>query len=179
MTETLNPPQPASAIAKIVISMQSHNGFAETDDNWNVDAVTVTLLGGPGGAQKELMNFFGEPLARLTHSSSSLTIPEEPIGPPGTFNTIEFFVKTGGDDLRSNSSVSVTFKSANGNVLQEAALLSRLAGTGLVGERNLRCFHAVAIVCGLRWSFVLSKLVDANSSICCAVSASMGGGWKG
>jgi transposase len=64
-------------------------------------------------------------------------------------------------------------------ILYDNVLLSKLAGTALVGWRNLRCFHAVAIVCRLRLAFVLSKLVDAKSSICCAASVSMGGGWKG
>jgi len=122
--ETLEHPVTATAIGKVNISMESHNGFAQTDDNWNVQAVTITLLG-PGGAEKELMYFVGDPLARLTHSNPSLTIPEEPIGPPGTFNTIAFDVKTGGDDLRGDSSARITLESPNGNNLQELTLKAK------------------------------------------------------
>jgi len=111
----------ATAIGKINITMESHNNWHESDDNWNVQYITVTLLS-VGGAQKEIMHFYGDPFHRLSHSDSSFNIPEVPIGPPGTFNTVDFYVKTGSDDLRGNSSVHVLFKSPNGNVLDEGDL---------------------------------------------------------
>jgi microsomal dipeptidase-like Zn-dependent dipeptidase len=128
VTVALNPPRPASAIAHIVIALQSHNSFGQTDDNWNVQSVTVTLTGN-GVAPKELMSFSGAPLARLTGSKPSFSIPEEGTGAAGTFNGIQFVVKTGGDDLRGNSSASLTLESPNGTTLQQLTLHAQNSGS--------------------------------------------------
>jgi microsomal dipeptidase-like Zn-dependent dipeptidase len=128
VTVALNPPRPASAIAHIVIAMQSHNGFAQSDDNWNVQAVTITLLGN-GVPPKEIMSFSGAPLARLTTSKPSFSIPDEAAGAAGTFNGIQFTVKTGGDDLRGDSTASVTLESPNGMTLQQLTLHAKDSGS--------------------------------------------------
>ncbi len=114
----------ASAIVHIVITLTSHNSFGETNDNWNVQSVTVALLNN-GAGQKELMSFSGAPLARLTGSQPSLTLPEEATGAVGTFNQIQFSVTTGGDDLRGDSSATATLESPNGSTLQELTLKSQ------------------------------------------------------
>ncbi len=65
-------PQPLSSFGNITITLTSHNGFLETDDNWNIQSVLVTLSGSSGGAT--LMSKSGNPLARLTGSVPSVTL---------------------------------------------------------------------------------------------------------
>jgi hypothetical protein len=65
------PPQPFSAFGNITITLTSHNGF-QTDDNWNIQSVLVTLNG--SGGSSTLLSKSGEPLARLTGSSPSVTL---------------------------------------------------------------------------------------------------------
>jgi Neprosin len=65
-------PQPLSSFGNITITLTSHNGFLETDDNWNIQSVLVTLSGSSGGAT--LMSKSGNPLARLTGSNPSVTL---------------------------------------------------------------------------------------------------------
>jgi hypothetical protein len=65
-------PQPLTNFGNIVITLTSHNGFLETDDNWNIQSVLVTLSGGSGSAT--LLSKSGNPLARLTGSSPSVTL---------------------------------------------------------------------------------------------------------
>jgi hypothetical protein len=64
--------QPLSAFGDIDIRLTSHNGFLETDDNWNIQAVTVTLNSPQGSTT--LLAKSGNPLARLTGSSPSVTL---------------------------------------------------------------------------------------------------------
>ena len=66
------PPQPFTAFGNITITLTSHNGFLETDDNWNIQSVLVTLSGSGGSSTFMLKS--GEPLARLTGSSPSVTL---------------------------------------------------------------------------------------------------------
>ena len=121
VTAQLSPPQAPSAIAHVVITLTSHNGFGETDDNWNVQSVDIALLLN-GAGRKDLMNFSGTPLKRLTGSDPSLTLPETATGAAGTFNQIEFVIGTGGDDLRGDSSATATLESPNGTVFQTVEL---------------------------------------------------------
>jgi hypothetical protein len=104
-TAALNPVRTPAAIGHIVITLTSHNSLGETDDNWNVQSVAVSLLNNGGGA-RALMSASGAPLARLTGSAPSLTLPQEASGPTGTFNQIQFVIGTGGDDLRGDSSAT-------------------------------------------------------------------------
>jgi len=66
------PPQPFSAFSDITITLTSHNKFLQTDDNWNIQSVLVTVSG--SGGSFTLMSKSGEPLARLTGSSPSVTL---------------------------------------------------------------------------------------------------------
>ncbi len=93
----------------------------QTDDNWNVQSVTVALSN-KGRDETPIMFFSGDPLARLTGSVHSFSLPEEARGPAGTFNSIQFAIQTGGDDLRGDSSARVTLLSANGATLQVLTL---------------------------------------------------------
>ena len=64
--------QPLSAFGNVTITLTSHNGFLETDDNWNIQNVTITLNGPEGSAT--LLTRSGNPFARLTGSSPSVTV---------------------------------------------------------------------------------------------------------
>jgi hypothetical protein len=66
------PAQPLSAFGDITITLTSHNSFGETDDNWNVQNVSITVNGASGSAC--LYNHGGNPLARLTGSAPSVTL---------------------------------------------------------------------------------------------------------
>jgi microsomal dipeptidase-like Zn-dependent dipeptidase len=117
----LNPPRTPASLGKIKITLTSHNSFGETDDNWNVNGVNVKFLNS-GGAAKDVMNFSGVPLARLTGSQPSFILPPVATGASGTFNQLQFTIGTGGDDLRGDSVATATLKSPNGRVLQQITL---------------------------------------------------------
>ena len=120
----LTTPLKPSDIVQIVITLTSHNGFGETDDNWNVNSVNVSLSNNGSGAQ-QVMSFSGNPLKRLTGSDPSLTLPPVPVGPAGTFNTIQFVIVTGSDDLRGDSSATAALLNASGSTLQMITLKSQ------------------------------------------------------
>ncbi|MGA8222941.1 MAG: PQQ-binding-like beta-propeller repeat protein, partial [Candidatus Acidiferrales bacterium] len=124
VTATLSPALAASKIAHIVITLTSHNGFLETDDNWNVETVVVTLSNG-GSGPLEIINVAGDPFVRLTGSQPSVTLTPLPTGPPGTFNEIQFVITTGGDDLRGDSSATATLLAPNGSTPQVITLKSQ------------------------------------------------------
>ncbi len=63
--------QPLSAFGQVSITLTSHNGFFETDDNWNIQSVVVTLSGPSGSVQ--LKSETGNPFARLTGSAPTVT----------------------------------------------------------------------------------------------------------
>jgi hypothetical protein len=63
---------PLSDFSNIVITLTSHNGFLETDDNWNIQSLAVTLNG--SGSPVTYLSKSGNPLARLTGSSPSVTL---------------------------------------------------------------------------------------------------------
>jgi hypothetical protein len=65
-------PQPLTGFGDITITLTSHNGFLETDDNWNIQSVLVTLNGSAGSTT--LLSKSGDPLARLTGSRPSVTL---------------------------------------------------------------------------------------------------------
>jgi hypothetical protein len=66
------PAQPLLAFGDIKITLTSHNSFPETDDNWNIQTVNITVNGASGSSC--LYNHGGNPLARLTGSGPSVTL---------------------------------------------------------------------------------------------------------
>ena len=64
--------QPLSAFGAVSITLTSHNAWFETDDNWNIQSVDITLEG-PGGTAT-LRNRGGNPFARLTGSAPTVTV---------------------------------------------------------------------------------------------------------
>jgi len=64
--------QPLSAFGPITFTLTSHNSFTETDDNWNIQNVDITVSGSSGSAV--VLNRGGNPLARLTGSNPSVTL---------------------------------------------------------------------------------------------------------
>ena len=126
ITAPLNTALTPAQIAHIVINLASHDGFAETDDNWNVNSVNVVLSNNGTGAHP-LMSFSGVPLKRLTKSDPNLSLPPTATGVAGTFNQIRFVMATGNDDLRGDSSVTATLLAANGAVLQTLEIKNQSA----------------------------------------------------
>jgi hypothetical protein len=99
----------ATELANLALTLTSHNGFIETDDNWNVDGVALRLLQ-PTGALICEQDLSGSPLTRLTGSAPTATFATPHCGPPPppTFDQITFGVVTGGDDLRGDSDATAT-----------------------------------------------------------------------
>ncbi len=64
--------QPLSAFGAVTITLTSHNSFGETDDNWNIQSVNITVNGSSESAV--VVNQSGDPLARLTGSAPSVTL---------------------------------------------------------------------------------------------------------
>ncbi len=58
------------AFKKIAITLTSHNGAFETDDNWNVQKLNITVSNS-GASRTCLLQRAGNPLVRLTGSSPS------------------------------------------------------------------------------------------------------------
>lgn len=61
----LNPPLSAPAIGGIAITLTSHNSFPETDDNWDVQGVVVSLLNN-GFGDRVILRGSGSQLAHQT-----------------------------------------------------------------------------------------------------------------
>jgi hypothetical protein len=66
------PARPLSFFDSTTITLTSHNSFPETDDNWNIQSVGVTVKGSDGS--KCVLDQKGTPLKRLTGSSPSVTL---------------------------------------------------------------------------------------------------------
>ena len=70
-TFTITPAITLAQFGNISITSQSHNSFTETDDNWNIQSLRITVSGASGSAC--LLNQSGNPLSRLTGSSGTAT----------------------------------------------------------------------------------------------------------
>jgi hypothetical protein len=64
--------RPLSAFGPMKITLTSHNSIFETDDNWNIQYVVVTVSGSSGSAV--IFSQAGNPLSRLTGSQPSVTL---------------------------------------------------------------------------------------------------------
>lgn len=110
-------------IRNISITLESHPNFFQSNDDWNLQwvVVRVSRVGAAGDA--ELARGVGNPLARLTHTSPTVTISPTVVGgPPGRFSSISFEIATGTDDLRGNSVATAHLLAGNGAVIQEIPL---------------------------------------------------------
>jgi hypothetical protein len=67
--------QPLSGdeIGRVAVTLTSHNGMFETDDNWNVNEMTMQLYS--GGSTYQLVDVKGNPYVRLTGSQPTKSIP--------------------------------------------------------------------------------------------------------
>ena len=67
--------QPLSAdeIGRIAVTLTSHNGFLETNDNWNINEITIQLYN--GSTTNQLTDVKGNPYVRLTGSQPTKSIP--------------------------------------------------------------------------------------------------------
>jgi|ERR1039458_2457573 hypothetical protein len=66
------PAEPLSLFGPITITLTSHNSFPETDDNWNIHSVDVTVKGSSGSSC--VLKQTGNPVSRLTGSGPSVTL---------------------------------------------------------------------------------------------------------
>ena len=84
----LNVQQAASKVRNVVLTLTSHNGLFETDDNWNIQSVYVTVS---QGGSSILANAAGNPLVRLTGSQPSITLAAQPNPPPVKASDVYFW----------------------------------------------------------------------------------------
>jgi hypothetical protein len=121
VTAALNPALKPSQITAIVITQIEHNNGFETDNNWNINSVVVSLSNNGAGSQ-QIADVSGNPWQRLTGSQPSATVITSAVGPPGTFDGVRFVIGTGGADLRGDSVAKASLMGANGAVLQTVTL---------------------------------------------------------
>jgi microsomal dipeptidase-like Zn-dependent dipeptidase len=69
----LKPPNRLCEIGHIELTLHSHNHGVETDDNWNVESVHVSLSDN-GGPATRWLNIAGDPVARLTGSLGTMVL---------------------------------------------------------------------------------------------------------
>jgi hypothetical protein len=111
-TITLPAPIPRSELVRFGIAFQSRNGFAQTDDNWNLDALEVR-----NGPELVLLQR-GRPLARLGGSGSTwfgdarcpaaAPVASAPAPAPDPIVTaVDVTLRTGADELRGGSDNAV------------------------------------------------------------------------
>jgi hypothetical protein len=74
VSTALTPATALAAFSSVVMTLTSHNGTFESDDNWNVQAVNVTLSNSTNGQSACLANVNGNPFVRLTGSAGSVVI---------------------------------------------------------------------------------------------------------
>jgi len=109
-------------ISRIEISLQSHPGFFQSSDDWNIQSVVVRLLTG-SASKAEIVNQSGTPLVRLTKKAPSIRLAATaPAGATGPFDQIQFRILTGSDDLRGNSTAVATLFTSAGFTLARLAL---------------------------------------------------------
>jgi hypothetical protein len=92
-------------LANLGVTLASHSNLIETDDNWNINGLTVKLLSSTGDAICE-QDLAGNPLTRLTGSDPTATFSTPNCSPApaaATFDHVTFNIVTGGDDLRGDS----------------------------------------------------------------------------
>ena len=69
----IKPPRPQSAFRQFTITLTTHNGPFETQDNWNIDAANV-VIETSGRDAKCVFAGRGHPLVRLTGDVPSVTL---------------------------------------------------------------------------------------------------------
>jgi hypothetical protein len=74
VTLPLNPTLSSATVGRLQITLTSHNSGTETDDNWNIETLRVTLSNNSANPAV-LASGWGDPFARLTGSKPGLTLP--------------------------------------------------------------------------------------------------------
>jgi hypothetical protein len=62
----------ASDLSNVAVTLTSHNSLLETDDNWNIQNITITVLGANGRLMCT-QSYGGNPVVRLTGSAATHT----------------------------------------------------------------------------------------------------------
>ncbi|MGP6158264.1 MAG: serine hydrolase domain-containing protein [Vulcanimicrobiaceae bacterium] len=71
------------AFGQVAITLTSHNGLFETDDNWNIQKLNVTVSKSGGPPNCTVFNLGGNPLVRLTGSRPTAVFdPFSMVGSP-------------------------------------------------------------------------------------------------
>jgi hypothetical protein len=69
----LGVPRDLAAFSTIAVTLTSHNGTFETDDNWNIQSIEITILG-PANASACVFKASGNPFVRLTGSAGTVNL---------------------------------------------------------------------------------------------------------
>jgi len=96
--------------AGVAITLTSHNGFGETDDNWNIQSLDFKVKN-PNGSLTCEQTVSGNPAARLTGQAPTITFATPncaPPPPPASINQIHVTIETGNDNARSDSELWAT-----------------------------------------------------------------------
>jgi hypothetical protein len=99
-----------TALGQVAITLTSHDSIGESDDNWNIQNMTVSVLTPSGGILCK-QSFSGNPLARLTTQAPTGLFPTPncaPPPPPVFVKTARIAVSTGNDDARSDTELWAT-----------------------------------------------------------------------
>jgi hypothetical protein len=100
-----------TALGQVLVRLTSHNSGVETNDNWNIQNLTAKVFTATGTMLCQ-QTVAGNPLARLTGSAPTALFAtpncQPPVPPAATFSQITFNIGTGGDDLRGDSSATVS-----------------------------------------------------------------------
>ncbi len=97
-------------LGRVALTLGQHGSFPETPDNWDVQSVMVRVLS-PTGVVLCQQFRSGNPFARLTGSVGTVVIGTSACLPPAqpiTFDHLVFAIRTGGDDLRGDSSATAS-----------------------------------------------------------------------
>ena len=102
--------QSQSALGQVAVTLTSHNSFGETDDNWNIQNLTASVLSASGSILCQ-QSLGGNPLARLTAQAPTGVFPTPncaPTPPPVSVTKAHITVATGNDDARSDTELWAT-----------------------------------------------------------------------
>lgn len=99
-----------TALGQVAITLTSHNSILESDDNWNIQNMTVSVLTTSGSILcRQAVS--GDPLARLTGQAPTGIFPIPncaPAPPPASVTKAHITVSTGNDDARSDTELWAT-----------------------------------------------------------------------
>jgi hypothetical protein len=100
----------SASIQKVTINLQSHDGFLESNDAWNIANVYVSVGGADGGSAMCVLNLPG-----AQGITDGVPLPLSPGGLCAPVGTLALTFTTGCDDLRDDSTATVTVQYQGGS----------------------------------------------------------------